>query len=103
MEFGLLCILLMHTINAIKLTLKNKEKRPTNYFVNAQSTTSTLSSRTMALTGSIILIFLFIHLGYIWYTYQTMMGHNYFAVLLSNDIGFLGHFPTAIFYIISII
>ena len=103
MEIGFLFILLLHTINAIRLTLINKQKRPTNYLVNAQSTTSTLNSRTMAITGSIILLFLFIHLGYIWYTYQTMMGHDYFSVLLSKDIGFLGHFPTALFYIISII
>ena len=51
----------------------------------------------------LIVVGLIVGGGYIWYTYQTMMGHNYFSVLLSNDIGFLGHFPTALFYIISII
>ena len=101
MEFGLLFILMMHTINAIGLTVTNKLKRKINYKINAQSETSTTPSRTMAISGTLILFFLIVHL-YIWYTYQTMDGHQYFAILLSNEIGYLGHTPTAVFYIMAI-
>ena len=103
LEFSLLAILIMHTVNALKITLSNKKANNIKYNYNAQSETSTFNSRTMAISGSIILLFLIIHLSYIWYTYQTMNDHNYFHVLLQNKVGFLGHFPTSIFYIISII
>lgn len=105
MEFGLLLLLLLHTVNAIKLTIDNK-KLASTYEVNAGNELSSLNSRTMAISGSIILIFIFIHLLYIWWTYQT---HNfinnqetYYDVILRNNFGYLNHLPTAIFYIISI-
>ena len=101
MEFGLLSILLMHTVNAIRLTFANKALRHTPYN-QTSSDSSSLNSRTMAISGTIILIFLFIHLGFVWLTYQTTESHNYYQILLQNKIGFLGHFPTSIFYIISI-
>ena len=103
LEFSLLAILIIHTINALKITISNKKARSINYNYNAQPEISAFNARTMAISGSIILLFLIIHLSYIWYTYQTMSGHDYFNVLLQNKIGFLGHFPTSIFYIISII
>ena len=101
MEFGLLSILLMHTVNAIRLTFANKALRHTSYN-QTSSDSSSLNSRTMAISGTIILIFIFIHLGFVWLTYQTTESHNYYQILLQNKIGFLGHFPTSIFYIISI-
>ena len=68
---------------------------------------SSINSRTMAISGSIILLFLIIHLLYIWWTYQT---HNfinntetYYDVILRDNIGYLNHFPTAAFYIIAIL
>ena len=103
MEFGLLAILLIHTINALMLTFSNQKAKGTKYNYNAQRDVSSLNSRTMALSGSIVLLFFIIHLSYIWYTYQTMNNHNYYNVLLQNKLGFLGHLPTSIFYIFSII
>ena len=106
MEFGLLLLLLIHTANAIKLTIENK-KLSSSYAVNARNQVSSLNSRTMAVSGTIILIFIFIHLAYIWWTYQT---HNflndhetYYDVILRNNIGYLNHLPTAAFYILAII
>ena len=103
LEFSLLAILIMHTVNALKITFSNKKATNIKYNYNAQSEISAFNARTMAISGSIILLFLIIHLSYIWYTYQTMIGHDYFNVLLQNKVGFLGHLPTSIFYIISII
>ena len=60
----------------------------------------------MAISGSIILVFLFMHLGYIWLTYQShamVVNETYYDVLLRSDFGYLNHPPTAIFYIIAIL
>ena len=106
MEFGLLGVLLMHIINAIGLSISNYSANPQQYYKNAQAETSSLNTRTMLLSGFIILIFFIIHLWAFWYTYQA---HNFlhpnetfYDVILRNQIGFLGHRLTAIFYIIAI-
>ena len=104
MEAGLLMIILIHTVNAIKLTYSNSTLQNGKYKKD-NSEASSLNSRTMAISGTVILIFIFIHLGYIWLTYQThnfYEGETYYDVLLRNEIGYLNHTPTAVFYIISI-
>lgn len=105
MECGLLLLLLIHTINAIKLTIDNRKLKPKTFGKSAE-VTSSLNSRTMAISGSIILLFLFMHLGYIWLTFQlhAMTIHEtYYDVLLRTNFGYLNHTPTAIFYIIAIL
>jgi len=105
METGLLLILLLHTVNALKLTYENRQLRLQGYKVTNKQASS-INSRTMAISGTIVLLFIFIHLSYIWWTYQT---HNfytsqetYYDVILRSDLGYLNHTPTAIFYIIAI-
>ena len=104
MEAGLLMIILIHTVNAIKLTYSNRTLKNGQYEKD-NSKASSLNSRTMAVSGTVILIFIFVHLGYIWLTYQTHSfydGETYYDVLLRNEVGYLNHTPTAVFYIISI-
>ena len=103
MEFSLLFILIVHLINATIMTVSNKAKRKIDYNIKPGSQTSSVNSRTMIISGSMILFFLIVHLWYIWLTYQTMHTHNYFSILIQDEIGYLGNLPTAIFYIISII
>ena len=103
MEFGLLCILIMHIANALYLVFLNKKAKGIQYKYNAQSDVSSLNSRTMAVSGSIVLLFFIVHLSYIWYTYQITSDHDYYNILLQNKLGFLGHTATALFYIIAII
>lgn len=62
-EIILLLGFLFHIADAIILTIQNKRARPVNYAVNAASENSSLFSRTMSITGSIIFIFLVIHLN----------------------------------------
>tara|TARA_B100000579_G_scaffold167626_1_gene136293 strand:+ start:1673 stop:2332 length:660 start_codon:yes stop_codon:yes gene_type:complete len=105
MEFGLLVIILTHVVNAIYLTISNRRSATTRYSVDA-SATSSLNSRTMIISGSTILLFFIIHLKYIWFTYQAHLfnaGETYYDVLLRNELGYLGHTPTAAFYIIAIL
>ena len=105
MEAGLTLVLLLHTINALKLTYENRQLRLQGYDVS-NTKSSTISSRTMAISGSIILLFIFIHLGYIWWTYQThnflYIDETYYDVILRSQLGYLNHTPTAVFYIIAI-
>ena len=105
MEFGLVVILLTHIVNAVYLTVYNKKAATKRYSVESKETSS-LSSRSMIISGSIILFFFIIHLRYIWYTFQAHLfleNETYYSVLLRNQWGYLGHTPTAIFYIIAIL
>ena len=102
MEFALLGMLLMHIINAFITSYQNKKASSGEYAVSATPMTATLNSRTMLVSGLIILSFFVIHLRFLWYTFQTTEDHNYFQILLQNKIGYLGHFPTALFYIVAI-
>ena len=62
MEIVLLLGFLFHIYDAIVLTKKNKAARPVNYAVNRPQENSTWSSRNMGLLGTVILVFLIIHL-----------------------------------------
>lgn len=102
LEVGLVFIILLHVINAILSSIKNRQSNNGKYA--ASSDTAPKSSKTMLWSGLIILIFFVIHLRYFWYTFQTMSkDFNYFELVLKNEFGFLGHTPTAIFYIIAIL
>ena len=106
MEFGLLFIILVHVINSIILTIKNKQIRSEQYSIYDQTSSSSINSRTMIFSGITVLIFLIVHLWYIWGTYQShafMTNETYYDVLLRNDFGYLNHFWTACFYILAII
>ena len=104
MELGLLVIIVTHVINAIYLTVSNKKSASNRY--TGSSETSSLNSRIMIISGTTILLFFIIHLRYIWYTYQVHLfaeNETYYDVLLRDELGYLGHTPTAIFYIIAIL
>ena len=101
MEFGLLGIILLHIINAIVTSYKNRKANNGKYAISAS--TAPLNSKTMIWSGLIILFFFLIHLRYYWFTFQTLDSEaNFFNYMLLNQFGFLGHTPTAIIYIISI-
>ena len=103
-EFFLLVVFLTHVINAIKLTIGNQKANPKKYM--GKEATSSLSSRTMIVSGLAVLVFFVIHLRYIWYTYQQHLfigNETYYDVILRNQLGYLGHTPTSIFYIIAIL
>jgi len=61
-EFVLFAGIIIHVLDALVLTLSNRKARPIGYTVNRQSQNSTWFSRNMGLTGSIIFVFLVIHL-----------------------------------------
>lgn len=69
-EVILALIFVFHIYNGVRLWYLNKKAKPIGYAVNAAYKNSTLFSRTMFITGSIIFIFLVLHLQTIWYTFN---------------------------------
>jgi succinate dehydrogenase / fumarate reductase cytochrome b subunit len=59
--------ILAHVVYSIFLTVRNKKARPISYEVRNASSNSTWSSRNMGILGTIILIFLVVHLQGFWY------------------------------------
>jgi len=62
MEIVLVLGFLFHIYDAVVLTRKNKTARPVDYQVQHPEENSTWSSRNMGLLGTVILVFLVIHL-----------------------------------------
>jgi succinate dehydrogenase / fumarate reductase cytochrome b subunit len=66
MEVGLFGGILLHIIQGYLLTLENRSKRSVGYAVNYGNTGSRWYSRSMGLLGTLILIFLVLHLFHFW-------------------------------------
>jgi succinate dehydrogenase / fumarate reductase, cytochrome b subunit len=62
-EWVLFAGFIIHIVYAAILTYKNKQARPIGYAANNPGENSSWFSRNMGLTGSIILIFLLVHLN----------------------------------------
>jgi len=103
LELLLLIILVVHVYNAIVLSFNSKKARPVPYKINSQEN-SNLSSRTMIISGLVILLFLFVHLGTFWRTFQTINHNsNYYNIIISdNIIGFANPFITLLYMAASI-
>jgi succinate dehydrogenase / fumarate reductase cytochrome b subunit len=61
-EIGLFAGIIIHIVDGLYLTLQNKRARPVRYAMSQQTGNSTWFSRNMGLTGSVILVFLVVHL-----------------------------------------
>ncbi|MCB9046485.1 MAG: succinate dehydrogenase cytochrome b subunit [Chitinophagales bacterium] len=65
-EIGLFAFLILHIVQGLMLWSKNRAKRTTRYEVSAGNATSKWYSRSMGLLGTLILIFLIIHISMFW-------------------------------------
>lgn len=66
MEIGLLLGILLHIFMTLKLHFENKAKRPVAYAVVDGKANSKWYSRSMTLLGTLLLIFLVIHMSDFW-------------------------------------
>jgi succinate dehydrogenase / fumarate reductase, cytochrome b subunit len=66
MEIGLFLFLLLHVIQGIILWRQNANARPVKYAVNRPEANSKWYSRSMGLLGTLILLFLVVHLYHFW-------------------------------------
>ena len=104
-EVVLLGAFVLHIFNGLKLWLENKRARGITYKVNGSKENSTIFSRTMAISGSIILIFLVSHLAtFFWrFNVHDPMGlathHQYYDVVVY----FLSMWWYSILYVVAMI
>lgn len=65
-EIGLFAGFILHIVQGYKLELQNRGSRKSRYAVSAGNKTSKWYSRSMALLGTLILLFLIMHLVHFW-------------------------------------
>ena len=83
--------LILHIVDGLLLYFQNKKARPVGYSYEKPNTNSKWYSRSMALLGTLLLIFLIIHLAHFWvksrftgleqYGVQTVGQENLFAAM----------------------
>jgi succinate dehydrogenase / fumarate reductase cytochrome b subunit len=66
MEVVLFLGLVLHIVQALLLTLENRKARPIGYARSGGAANSSWYSRSMGLLGTLLLIFLIIHLAHFW-------------------------------------
>ncbi len=66
MEIVLMLGLLMHIVQGARLTFENQAARPQKYAYNNGNANSKWYSRSMGLLGTLLLIFLIVHLSQFW-------------------------------------
>jgi succinate dehydrogenase / fumarate reductase cytochrome b subunit len=66
MEIGLFVGIILHIVQGLMLWSQNRSKRSTRYAVTAGNQTSKWYSRSMGLLGTLILLFLVMHLSHFW-------------------------------------
>lgn len=65
-EVGLFLFIVLHIIQALILTLQNNKARPQKYAVQISTVSSKWYSRSMGLLGTLLLMFLIVHLAHFW-------------------------------------
>jgi succinate dehydrogenase / fumarate reductase cytochrome b subunit len=105
-ELVLLAAFLLHIFNGLRLWIENKKARGSaNYKVSGALENTTLFSRTMFVTGSIVFIFLVLHLAtFFWrFNFNDPSGladeHLYFNIVID----FFQMWWYVAFYIIAVI
>ena len=66
LEIGLFLGFFLHIIQGYMLTAQNKKKRPVGYAVDYGNRGSKWYSRSMALLGTLVLLFLIMHIYHFW-------------------------------------
>lgn len=66
LEVGLFFGLVLHMVQSLILTLQNRKARPVKYAVAPSNASSKWYSRSMGILGSLLLIFLVVHLANFW-------------------------------------
>lgn len=103
-EVVLLAAFLLHIFNGLRLWIENKRARGVTYKVNGSSENSDVFSRTMFLTGSIVFIFLVLHLGTFFWRFNVhdpsglAHEHEYFQIVID----FFSYWWYSLLYVIAV-
>ncbi len=84
-EWVLFAIFLLHIITGTYLWVLNRRARPVKYLVTEPAASSSLFSRTMFLSGSIVFIFLVVHMKSFWYPSRFSAGEHVSMYALVTD------------------
>lgn len=78
MEIVLFLGLILHIVQSLMLTLQNRKARPVPYYKFDGAANSSWYSRSMGLLGTLLLIFLIIHLAHFWVKsrFTGLQGHD---------------------------
>lgn len=66
MEYVLFIGLIIHMVQSLFLTIQNRKARPVKYAVNNGGANSKWYSRSMGILGTLLLLFLIVHLAHFW-------------------------------------
>ncbi|MDP3541580.1 MAG: succinate dehydrogenase cytochrome b subunit [Elusimicrobiota bacterium] len=97
-EAGLVGLFLIHIVLSVRATLANRAARPEGYQVYTGKGARTPGSRTMALTGTLILVFVIIHVATLKYQLGGPKGVDLFAHVL----GWFANPWYSIFYVLAV-
>lgn len=98
--------ILFHAIDGVILTMKNKKARPVNYAYSDANASSTWASRSMALLGSVIFIFIVLHMNAFWakmHFSELALDSNGNKDLYAITVDAFKSLPVVIFYVTAMI
>lgn len=104
-EVFLFVAIIVHVVQAVYLTKQNSDARPIKYAVYKVEETSNWFSRTMGITGSLILFFLVVHLWRFFVPYRitdTVGGEGQLNVAQDVKLAFQSGWYV-LFYLISLV
>ena len=102
MEILLVIIFFTHIYNSLLLTIESKRSRNHSY-IKLSSSSSTIYSRTMFFSGSILFIFIVTHLSTIWFNFQNIDDHDKYYYLVTESVYGFGNIFITILYLLSMI
>ncbi len=104
LEVGLATILIVHIYNSVSLSLQAIKSGNVTTKSNTKNHNASLSSRTMLFTGSILFIFIVIHLSTFWFNFQNNHDHSaYYDIVTSSSLGFGNIFITLLYLVAMIL
>ncbi len=93
MQYVLALGFLVHILSGVALTVQNSLARPDSYAMNKPSASASLESRTMIVTGLLVLLFLIIHMrNFFYYIKFDPIGKTHpiqLILLLLQELSFL--------------
>jgi len=104
LEVVLLTILVVHISNSVYLSIQSRKSGNQTSLSNVKKPNAPLSSRTMLFTGSVLFIFIVVHLSTFWFNFQLTDDHDaYYNMVTNSAIGFGNIFITVLYLVAMVI
>ena len=104
LEMVLLTILVVHISNSVYLSIQSRKSGNQTSLSNVKKPNAPLSSRTMLFTGSVLFIFIVVHLSTFWFNFQLTDDHDaYYNMVTNSAIGFGNIFITILYLVAMVI